>query len=54
MLEPELVTISVTACIIAAMLLAFAMVGCPVKERRSDDVIQVAPAPGSKENVALP
>lgn len=50
MLEPGLVTISITACIVAAVLLAFAFVGCPVKEKRSDEVIQVTPAPGSARN----
>ena len=49
MLEPELVIFAVTGCIVAAILLAFAMVGCPVKERRADDVIQVAPAPESEK-----
>ena len=48
MFEPELVTVAVTGCIVAAVLLAFAMVGCPVKERASDDVIQVAPAVGTE------
>lgn len=50
MMEPELVMLSVTACIVAAILLAFAMVGCPVKEKGSGDVIQVSPAPGSVGN----
>jgi hypothetical protein len=54
MLEPELVTVAVAGCIIAAVLLAFALVGCPLKERRSDDVIQVAPAPGSENKAAEP
>ena len=45
MLEPEMVTMSIAACIIAAVLLAFAMVGCPVRERRSDEVIMVSAAP---------
>ena len=47
MLEPEMVTMSIAACIIAAVLLAFAMVGCPVRERRSDEVIMVSAAPES-------
>jgi hypothetical protein len=52
MLEPEMVTMSIAACIIAAVLLAFAMVGCPVRERRSDEVIMVSAAPESTSKSA--
>ena len=50
MMEPELVMLTVTACVVAAVLLAFAMVGCPVNEKASENVIQVSPAPGSVGN----
>ena len=50
MMEPELVMLTVTACVVAAVLLAFAMVGCPVNEKASGNVIQVSPAPGSVGN----
>jgi hypothetical protein len=43
---------SIAACIIAAVLLAFAMVGCPVRERRSDEVIMVSAAPESTSKSA--
>jgi hypothetical protein len=44
------VMLTVTACVVAAVLLAFAMVGCPVNEKASENVIQVSPAPGSVGN----